>query len=201
MNAEYEKLRVGLNTVALDLLRLVNGPKVGLRDFFTHHYEMAAWQVALEFDYFNHVPLEGSVSLKELAAKAGMDEGRTLQVMRFLTTQRVFKELPEDADGNYYFAQTAISATIAREPLLKDVFLMQADEMFRAASSTTDSIRKSPFKITPEGSPFALRHGQTAYKWYEEHPAHAARFSRAMAGVTQCKSTDTPLCMRDGLTE
>jgi hypothetical protein len=187
-NSEYEKLRIGLNSVALDLLRLVNGPKVGLRDFFTHHYEMAAWQVALEFDYFNHVPLEGSITLKELAQKAGMDEGRTLQVMRFLATQRVFKELAGETDEEHPFEHTATSAMIAREPLLKDVFLMQADEMFRAASSTSDSIRASPFKITFEGSPFALRHGQTAYKWYEEHPAYAARFSRAMAGVTQRKS-------------
>lgn len=188
LTREYERLRIELNTSALDLLRLINGPQVDFRSFFTKHYEMAAWQVALEFDYFGLVPVEGSISLQELAAKAGMDEGRTLQVMRFLTTQRVFKELATNNDDDTYFEHTAASVVIAREPLLKDTFLMQADEMFRAASSTADSIRISPFKITAEGCPFAIRHGEMTYKWYEKHPAQAARFARAMAGVTLRKS-------------
>lgn len=186
---DYERLRIDLNTVALDLLRLVNGPKVEFRSFFTKHYEMAAWQVALEFDYFGLVPVAGKISLQELATKAGMDESRTSQVMRFLTTQRVFKELTYSNDGDVYFEHTAASVAIAREPLLKDTFLMQADEMFRAASSTSDSIRNSPFKITAESCPFAIRHGEMTYKWYEKHPAQAARFARAMAGVTLRKSS------------
>jgi hypothetical protein len=184
LTKEYEHLRVELNTAANDLLHLVNGPKVEFRDFFTKHYEMAAWQVALEFDYFGIVPIEGSITLKELASKAGMDEDRTMHVMRFLATQRVFKELSSTHEDELIFEHTAASVTIAREPLLKDVFLMQADEMFRAASSTSDSIRQSPFEITAEGCPFAVRHGERAYTWYEKHPAHAARFARAMAGVT-----------------
>jgi hypothetical protein len=189
LTPEYESLRIDLNTAARDLLRLVNGPKVDFRSFFTKHYEMAAWQVALEFDYFGLVPLSGSISVKELAARAGMDEDRTMHVMRFLATQRVFKELVGNSDGNIYFEHSAGSIVIAREPLLKDTFLMQADEMFRAASSTSDSIRKSPFKITAESCPFAMRHGDRAYSWYEQHPAQAARFARAMAGVTLRKSS------------
>ncbi|KAF2008892.1 S-adenosyl-L-methionine-dependent methyltransferase [Aaosphaeria arxii CBS 175.79] len=184
LTKEYERLRVDLNTAALDLLRLINGPKVEFRSFFTKHYEMAAWQVALEFDYFGLVPLEGSISLQELAAKAVMDEDRTMHVMRFLTTQKIFRELEGENEDDIIFEHTAASATIAREPLLKDVFLMQADEMFRAASSTADSIKQSPFSITAEGCPFAVRHGDRAYAWYEKHPPEAARFARAMAGVT-----------------
>lgn len=193
LTREYESLRVELNVAALDLLRLVNGPRVDFRSFFTKHYEMAAWQVALEFDYFGLVPIEGSISLQELAASAGMDEDRTMHVMRFLATQRVFKELAGSNVDDIRFEHTAASVTIAREPLLKDTFLMQADEMFRAASSTSDSIRASPFKITAEGCPFALRHGETTYKWYEKHPAQAARFARAMAGVTMLDRQTTEL--------
>ena len=197
MTREYENLRIDLNTAALDLLRLVNGPRVDFRSFFTKHYEMAAWQVALEFDYFGLVPLEASISLQELAAKAGMDEDRTMHVMRFLATQRVFKERVGTSIDDISFEHTAASAVIAREPLLKDTFLMQADEMFRAASSTSDSIRASPFKITAEGCPFAMRHGETAYKWYEKHPAQAARFARAMAGVTLRKSPQNTIVTRE----
>jgi hypothetical protein len=190
---EYERLRIDLNMAALDLLRLVNGPKVELRNLFTKPFEIAAWQVALEYDYFNVVPLEGTISLQELAAKAGMNENRTLQIMRFLTTQRVFRELAGKSDDEICFEHTSGSATIAREPLLKDAFLMQADEMFRAASSASDSVRESPFEIKTDSSPFSVRHGDMPYKWYEKHPAQAGRFSRAMKGLTLRNSTHSQL--------
>lgn len=191
-SAEYERLRIEFNNVARDLIRLVNGPKIELRDFITKHYEFAAWQVALEFDYFTLVPLDGSISVQDLAAKAGMDEVRTLQVMRYLATQRVFTELPGKDEDNFIFKHTAASATIAREPLLKDAALMQADEMFRASSSNMDAIKASPFKIKPDGGPFTMRHGEMTYKWYEKHPDHAARFARAMKGVTLCELVTSP---------
>lgn len=181
---EYEKLRIQLNAATADLIRLVNGPKVDYRDLFTRQYELAAWQVALEFNYFEIVPLEGMMSLKILAEKAGMDEGRTMHVMRFLATQRVFKESTEGTEQDLYYEHTAASVLVAREPSLKAFFLMQIDETFRAASSTSDSVKKSPFDVNAEESPFAVRHGETAYKWYENHPSEAARFAKAMAGLT-----------------
>lgn len=44
LTKEYEVMRNNLNTAALDLLRLVNGPKVGFRDFFARQWEVAAWK-------------------------------------------------------------------------------------------------------------------------------------------------------------
>jgi hypothetical protein len=185
---EYERMRIQLNTAALDLLRLVNGPKVEFRGFITKPYELAAWQVALEFDYFGIVPLEGFISLQELAAKAGMDENRTQRIMRFLATQRVFNERTDSNADGVCFEHTAVSATIAREPLLRDTFSMQMDEMFRASSSASDSIRKSPLESTAEASAFVMRHGEMMYQWYEKRPVQAARFSRAMKGITLRKT-------------
>jgi hypothetical protein len=58
------------------------------------------------------------------------------------------------------------------------------DEMFRAASSMSDSIKRNPYSVELKDSPFATRHGDVAYAFYEKHPKQAARFARAMAGVT-----------------
>ena len=119
----YADLTAKINTAALDLVRLISGPKVIYRHLFVSHYDLAAYQVALEFDFFNLVPLDGTLSVTALAEKAGMDSDRTERILRTLATQRVFKEVP--VQGGTAFEHTAASALIVKEPLLKDVFLMQ----------------------------------------------------------------------------
>lgn len=124
---EYEALRAQLNDAALDLLRLVNGPKSTLRSLFFTHYDLAALQVALDRRFFHHVPLPSAVvgeqsengqklvpdvSAAELAEKAGMDEDRTARVLRLLGTHRIFEEV-DGATGR--FRHTANSALFARD--------------------------------------------------------------------------------------
>src|SRR5580700_366976 len=70
----YESLRVPLNEAALDLLRLVNGPKTTLRSLLCSHYDLAAFQVALEKGFFGYVPLgdEPKQVGEAVGAKAGV---------------------------------------------------------------------------------------------------------------------------------
>ena len=127
--AEYEALLAPLNDAALDLLRLVNGPKKSLRSFFLSHYDLAALQVALDRGFFHHVPLSVSstngeiladrnkvvkagASVKQIAERAGMDEDRTARILKLLTTHRIFEEVAGDS-GN--FQHTAASALFARD--------------------------------------------------------------------------------------
>ena len=65
------------------------------------------------------------------------------------------------------------------------------DEMFKAASETSDAIRKNPNGVTSDDSPFKHRFGVHTFQFYAKHPKKAARFARAMAGVTQSK---LPIC-------
>lgn len=119
-NAEYDALRISLSNTAEDLIRLVNGPTNWLRTFFCTHYDFAAWQVALEFKYFENVPLKGSISLADLSEKVGMDPVRLGTVMRLLATQRVFVEVEEGV-----FAHTATSALIAKDESINATISMQ----------------------------------------------------------------------------
>jgi hypothetical protein len=135
---EYEALRAKLNDAALDLLRLVNGPRTTLRSLVFSHYDLAALQVALERRLFHHVPLpvditEESTGIKdtvirgadiaEISERAGMDEDRTARVLRLLATQRIFVEV-EDC-GKAKFQHTASSALFASDEEFNQMAHMQ----------------------------------------------------------------------------
>jgi len=90
--ADYQKLQSDLRTSLEDLQRLVEGPEKFYRHFLMRGYELAAFQIALDFDFFALVPTKGDISLEELASKAGLDKDRTSRVMRLLITHRFFQE-------------------------------------------------------------------------------------------------------------
>jgi hypothetical protein len=192
---EYEALRVAINDAGLDLLRLVNGPAISFRTQFCSHYDLAAYQVALEYDFFNHVPLDGPLSTVDLAKKLGIDEDKASRFMKFMATQRVFKETALQ-DGTEAWEHTAASATLAKNPDLKDASLMQLDEMFRAASETSTAVQAYPLEGDSVRSPFHAKHGSTAYEYYAKYPEKGGRFARAMAGVTSLDRQTSEL--RDG---
>lgn len=88
----YLALQSSLRTSLEDLQRLVDGPTKIYRSFFMLGYDLAAFQIALDFDFFALVPAEGDISLKELANRAGLDRDRTSRVVRLLVTHRFFEE-------------------------------------------------------------------------------------------------------------
>ena len=90
--AEYQALRSSLKTSLQDLERLVDGPRKHLRTFLRLGYDLAAYQVALEFEFFTLVPANGDISLVNLAQKAGLDVDRVSRVVRMLITNRFFQE-------------------------------------------------------------------------------------------------------------
>lgn len=117
---DYEELKNAVNEAANDLLLLINGPKTFLRTFLTTHYELAAYQAAIEFKFFEKVPRQGPIHVAKLAESVGMDEDRTGRFLRLLATQRVFKEVKED-----YFAHTAASMALAIDPEVNSAAGMQ----------------------------------------------------------------------------
>ena len=89
---EYLALHGRLRTSLEDLQRLVDGPTKFYRSFFMLGYDLAAFQIALDFDFFSMVPVDGEISLEELANIAGLDQDRTSRVLRLLVTHRFFQE-------------------------------------------------------------------------------------------------------------
>ena len=90
--AEYVQLRSSLRQSLENLQYLVEGPKSHFRSLVCQGYELAAIQVALDFNFFTIVPTEGQISLEELSKKAGVDLDRTSRIVRLLATEFIFRE-------------------------------------------------------------------------------------------------------------
>lgn len=120
---EYEALLSPLNEVIQEFLQLINGPKKTLTSLLLAHYDLAAYQVALEFGFFEAVPLGkgDSMHLEELARIVDVDKDRVGRIMKFLATQMVFQEIETDV-----FAHTANSALFATDSDLRAAGLMQS---------------------------------------------------------------------------
>lgn len=61
------------------------------------------------------------------------------------------------------------------------------DEMFMAASDTSQCIKNAPFKSDSHNSPFMTRHQMSLFDFYGQYPAKGERFAQAMAGAAKCK--------------
>ncbi|KAF2013466.1 S-adenosyl-L-methionine-dependent methyltransferase [Aaosphaeria arxii CBS 175.79] len=194
--AEYEALRAPLNDAALDLLRLVNGPKNTLQEMYFRHYDLAALQIALDRQFFKHVPLASSsatpevdngskASVFEIAEKAGMDVDRTGRVMKMLATHRIFAQVEDEDEEHETFEHTASSALLARDPGIYAGADMQMDDMLKAASEAANAISGSPYRSDASHSAFHKRFGATMYEYYEQRPDKARRFAQAMSSWSQ----------------
>jgi len=177
---EQIKLRDSLNDAARDLLRLVNGPRNDARTFVCYLYDLAAWQVACEFNFFEAIPEDGTATTKEIAEKAGMDEDRVGRFLRMLSSDRVFEEVEPDV-----FKHTSRSVLYLKDKQWRDVMAYQLDEFFRAASETSESIKESPTVTDGKRNAFVTRHGTVLFDYYKQDPKRAARFASAMAGVSR----------------
>jgi hypothetical protein len=113
---EQIDLRCRLNDATHDLLRLVNGPRNDARTFVCHLYDLAAWQVACDFNFFEAIPEDGAASVKEIAEKAGIDEDRVGRFLRILATDRVFEEVEKDV-----FRHTSRSVLYVKDKQWRDV--------------------------------------------------------------------------------
>jgi hypothetical protein len=166
---KYNALRDTLNDAASDLQLLVNGPRMHARRFLCTHNDLAAYQVAFEYDFFHAVPQEGSIAVNALAEKVNLNPD-----VYMLCTQRVFQELKKGE-----FAHTHGSIAFVRDAGFRAAAEYQLDEFFRAAGFTASSLKKSA------PSPFQHAHGMSLFEYYGQNPALGARFALAMAGIAK----------------
>ncbi|KAI3316711.1 S-adenosyl-L-methionine-dependent methyltransferase [Xylariaceae sp. AK1471] len=177
---EYLALRSSLKESLEDLTLLVDGPKRSLRSFVCQANDLAAFQVAFDFELFSLVPTEGDISIEELATKAGLDVDRTARCVRMMATQRVFRESRPN-----FIAHTAASIAICKDEELRCAGQYMLDELFKAASATSQCLKTSPQDSVAAHSPFHTRHRVTMFQYYQVNPPHAARFAKAMAGAAK----------------
>ncbi|CEJ86575.1 Putative O-methyltransferase [[Torrubiella] hemipterigena] len=174
---DYARLQGDLQRAVEDLQYLVEGPKRHLRALCCQGYELAAIQVALEFNFFELVPSSGQISFQELSKLAGVDLDRTSRIVRLLLTESVFKE---PTPGHVSHNQTSYLLHTDQE--IRSTVHYTVDEMLKAASATADNIKDSPDKYNSAVTPFTTRHGLPIFNFYENDSLRSIRFAKAMAG-------------------
>lgn len=113
---DFQQLQARLKTQLEDLQLLIDGPRTFYRHFLMRGYENAAFQIALDFDFFALVPSEGDIALEELARKAGLDQDRAGRVIRLLITYRFFQE---SRPG--FFAHNSFSIALQRDEEIRSM--------------------------------------------------------------------------------
>ncbi|KAI0973630.1 O-methyltransferase [Xylaria arbuscula] len=178
--AEYNALRGEVASTLDELKCLIDGPKRYLRGLLMTGNDLAAFQVAFEFKFFQFAPLHASIDVGVLATKAGMDVERATRVLRMLTTHHVFME-PRPG----HFCHTATSAMLHHDEEVRSAGHYMLDECLRAATMSSACIKKSPHESDSVHSPFHAFFGVPMFAFYEQNSALAARFTKAMAGTTK----------------
>ncbi|KAK2764514.1 hypothetical protein FQN54_009209 [Arachnomyces sp. PD_36] len=177
---EYLALHSSLKTSLEDLQRLVDGPRRHMRAFLLEGYDLAAFQVALDFRFFDLVPRDEEILLEELARKAGLDVDRASRIVRMMITHRFFQE---NRPG--YISHNNASYILQKDEEFRCTVHYTLDEMWKAATATSDSLKESPYEVNSEHTAFSTRHGLPIFKYYAQDPKRAGRFARAMAGATR----------------
>lgn len=169
----YDKIRNELNDAATGLLNLVNGPKIQLRKTVCQGNDLAAYQIAFDYDFYHAIPLDGTSSLSAISEKVNLDIGITGRVLRFLVTQGYFREVEKDI-----FAHTKASVVVSEDENLFSAAQYMVSEMLEAASIAGPALKEGV-------EPFTKRHGTNIWGYYAKDPVKAARFARAMSGITK----------------
>lgn len=175
-------LKKALHEAAQDIQTLVVGPKIALRALYGTHYDLAAHQVALEFDFFGKIPLKGRITAVELAKETNLSHDIVSRVLRLLATQKIFQEVAENE-----FTHTMLSTIVAEDNDLKASFHMQMDELLQAAADTASYLRENPDGMDDTHCPFTKRHQMPILQYYIQNSEKGMRFGRAMAGATKCR--------------
>ncbi|KAI0115439.1 S-adenosyl-L-methionine-dependent methyltransferase [Nemania sp. FL0031] len=180
---QYRRFHADLKASLEDLKLLIDGPKKWLREFCCTGYDLGALQVALDFEFFQLVPANGSITLDDLANHAGLDVDRTSRIIRQLMTYRIFEEHQPRV-----ISHSTSSLAIQKDEDLRSVVHYSLDEMLKAAADCNISLRANPHETHQNLNPFVTRHGVGMFEFYENNPDKARRFAKAMAGLRKMDS-------------
>ncbi|KAJ8123126.1 hypothetical protein ONZ43_g847 [Nemania bipapillata] len=180
---EYRRLHADLKASLEDLKLLIDGPRRWLREFCCTGYDLGALQVALDFEFFQLVPADRSITLDDLANHAGLDVDRTSRIIRQLMTYRIFEERQPRV-----ISHSTASIAMQKDEDLRSVVHYSLDEMLKAAADCNISLKANPHEAHQNLNPFVTRHGVGIFEFYKNSPDKARRFAKAMAGLSKMDS-------------
>ncbi|KAK3303881.1 putative O-methyltransferase [Chaetomium strumarium] len=179
-DSTIEQHRNALRGLVQQLEKLVEGPHGFLHEYVSTNWEHGALYALLEFGILEQIPLDGAISIAQLAERRGhLPSEKLLRVCRLVACAGILKETEEGV-----FAHTAISEELVRDAGFRSWVAFQLYETRVASAHLADSLRQSnPFW---EGqSAFEYAWGLPMYDWHAKHPRQGQRFAEAMESVSK----------------
>ncbi|KAI9727461.1 MAG: hypothetical protein M1828_006403 [Chrysothrix sp. TS-e1954] len=178
LSPEMQQARQQATDAAIELQDLLMGPAMLLRPVLNG----TSLQAIYKYNIAAHVPLNGSISYRDLSKAVKLREIDLKRVVRFASMyHRVFQEKKYEQ-----VSHTAASRLLAESPdAMANVGLM-FEEMYQAYAHTVESLgEEANPRSTHTGWTIANKTDTPIFEYYANLPQRAERFARAMSMLTK----------------
>ncbi|KAI0188447.1 S-adenosyl-L-methionine-dependent methyltransferase [Xylaria flabelliformis] len=171
-----------LANAARELQALVQSPRQQLNLLAFSLFDSTAVGTLLEFNVPELVPLEGTISLSELATKSGLLEDKLTRIVRYATTIFIFHE-PKPG----HIAHTALSATLARDSKFGDFLRLCLVDLAPINAALPEALRKWPQTeaIKESAVQVAFNTELPWFQWLSSDKTKQERFDKGMSGFSR----------------
>jgi hypothetical protein len=164
---EVQSARLALIEAATDMLHLAMGPLDYMRwQPLTLKYDQLIFEALNHYNVFDAVPLTGSISYTDLAAKTSVSESRLRRIINHAILNRIFWAPTPDT-----VAHTSSSSMVVKDPLLYAWLGHNAEEAGAAATKVVQAIDKWGDSEHPGQTGFNLTFGlsedYTCFSFFE----------------------------------
>lgn len=94
-SSDVERSQSKLLGLAQSLNRILRGPHDFLHELVASNWDKGALYCLLEHDVLDHIPLDGSSSLTDLANRTGISAEKLLPILRLAACEQIIQESPE----------------------------------------------------------------------------------------------------------
>ncbi|MCJ1403879.1 hypothetical protein MMC11_007102 [Xylographa trunciseda] len=179
-DVELRQARNELAGAAQDLARLAQGPEDNILQLAWSSADTANLAVILRFNISQHVPLDSTISTKDLASAVGLPEDIVVRSVRYAIGNGMFCE-PETGK----FAHSASSALLAQNEHLRDIAVTGTRELSYILLRLADALKMQH----QNGREFPQAAFNLAYPEYHnifeflgKDPESAQRYHKYMVG-------------------
>lgn len=149
------------------------------------HTLTASLQAIYRFKIAQAVPLDGEITIADLAGATGLAEVDVARIVRCAAVHRVFREKTAGS-----FSHTATSSLLARDAGMQAVLGHMTDGVFPAAASMCDFLETHPGSQEPGESPYVMRFGRPMFAHGAAEPRVMQRFIDALAAWSAGDGTE-----------
>ncbi|EXJ53874.1 hypothetical protein A1O7_09210 [Cladophialophora yegresii CBS 114405] len=187
LNEDIRKARTRLQVAATTLAQLAAGPADAALTGTIGHFMSACLQYIHHFRLAEHVPVDGDISYKDLAAKAGVVSNQCARVLKFAATKGWFRQTRPG-----HVTHTAISKMLLM-PDFRDTIGYVTGESFAGGPKMVEAVEKYPGSAEKNETCWNLGHNTDLpmFEYFEHQPARMQRFMGCMRYMASGESFST----------